>query len=82
MHKERPRIFRVHLGTYGEFDAPAGLFNQENIIIIPISETKTTYLAGIFENLQEAITYQKKMKKSGYKDPYIISYKEGEKVEF
>ena len=31
-----PRIFRVHLGTYGEFDTPAGLFEQENIIIIPI----------------------------------------------
>jgi hypothetical protein len=77
-----PRIFRVHLGTYGEFDTPAGLFEQENIIIIPISSTKTTYLAGIFENLQDAITYQKKMKKSGYQDPYIISYKEGEKVEF
>ena len=82
MYKEVSLESRVHLGTYGEFDTPAGLFEQENIIIITISDTKTTYLAGIFENLKDAIAYQKKMKKSGYKDPYIISYKEGEKVEF
>ena len=60
----------------------------KDIFSIPSSDLKVEYLNKSLmisikaKNLQEAITYQKKMKKSGYSDPYIISYKEGEKVEF
>tara|TARA_Y100001954_G_C15794691_1_gene597001 strand:- start:309 stop:1862 length:1554 start_codon:yes stop_codon:yes gene_type:complete len=77
-----PYIFRVNLGSYGEFDTPIGLFNQENLIIVPVSDTETSYLAGLFYNLEEAITYQKEMKKSGYRNPFIVAFKDGEKVEF
>ena len=77
-----PYIFRVNLGTYEEFDTPAGLFDQDNLIIIPVSDTQTAYLAGLFYNLEEAITYQKQVKKSGYKKPFIVAFKDGEKVEF
>tara|TARA_B100000902_G_scaffold398226_1_gene464280 strand:+ start:4212 stop:5768 length:1557 start_codon:yes stop_codon:yes gene_type:complete len=75
-------VFRINLGTYGEFDTPVGLFDQDNLIIVPISESKTTYLAGIFDNLDSAVEYQKKMKKSGYKECFITAFKDGDKIEF
>ena len=77
-----PYIFRVNLGTYNEFDVPTGLFDQDNLIIVPVSDSKTTYLAGLFDNLEGAIAYQKSIKKSGYSNPFIVAFKDGEKVEF
>ena len=77
-----PYIFRVNLGTYEEFATPAGLFEQDNLIIVPVSNSKTTYLAGLFYNLEGAISYQKSIKKSGYTNPFIVAFKDGEKVEF
>lgn len=77
-----PYIFRINLGTYEEFGTPVGLFDQDNLIIVPISDSKTTYLAGLFDNLESAISYQKSIKKSGYTNPFIVAFKDGEKVEF
>ena len=75
-------IFRLNLGTFGEFDTPADLFEEEYLITIPISEQKTAYLAGMFYTLDEAIAYQKSMKKDGYITSFIVAFKDGEKLEF
>ena len=75
-------IFRVNLGTFGEFDTPVDLFEEEYLITVPISEQKTAYLAGIFYTLDTAITYQKNMKKQGFTTSFIVAFKDGEKVEF
>jgi len=77
-----PYIFRVNLGTFGEYDTPVNLFEAENLITVPITEQKTTYLAGIFYTLDTAIKYQKKMKKEGYSNSFIVAFKDGEKLEF
>ena len=77
-----PYIFRVNLGTFGEYDTPVNLFEAENLITVPITEQKTTYLAGIFYTLDTAIKYQKKMKKEGYSNSFIVDFKDGEKLEF
>ena len=77
-----PYIFRVNLGTFGEFDTPADLFEEEHLITVPISEQKTAYLAGIFYTLDAAITYQKNMKKEGFTTSFIVAFKDGEKLEF
>lgn len=75
-------IFRVKLGTFGEYDTPAILFDQDELITVPINEEKTTYLAGKFYNLENAISYQKKMKKNGFLKAFIVAYKNGEETEF
>lgn len=77
-----PYIFRVNLGTFGEFDTPANLFEEDYLITVPISEKKTSYLAGLFYTLDEAIAYQKSMKKEGYTTSFIVAFKDGEKLEF
>ena len=77
-----PYIFRVNLGTFGEFNTPADLFEEEYLISVPISEQKTAYLAGLFYTLDEAIAYQKSMKKDGYITSFIVAFKDGEKLEF
>ena len=75
-------IFRLKLGIFGEFDTPVDLFNESNVITIPISEKSTEYLAGLFYSLDEAVYYQKEMIKKGYSNSSIVAYKDGEKLEF
>ena len=75
-------IFRVKIGTFGEYNTPAALFDEDELITIPINENNTTYIAGMFYNLEDAIKYQKKMLEIGYEDALIIAYKNGDEIEF
>ena len=75
-------IFRLNLGTFGEFNTPVDLFKEEYLITVPITEQKTAYLAGMFYTLDQAIAYQEKMKKEGYSTSFIVAFKDGEKLEF
>jgi hypothetical protein len=77
-----PYIFRVNLGTFGEFDTPSALFDEDYLITVPMTENRTAYLAGMFYSLDEAITYQKSVKKEGYINSFIVAFKDGEKLEF
>jgi len=75
-------IFRLNLGTFGEFNTPVDLFEEEYLITVPITEQKTAYLAGIFYTLDQAIAYQETMIKEGYSTSFIVAFKDGEKLEF
>jgi hypothetical protein len=75
-------IFRVKLGTFGEYNTPAALFDEDELITIPINENNTTYIAGMFYNLENAIKYQKRMLRIGYENALIIAYKNGNEIEF
>jgi hypothetical protein len=75
-------IFRLNLGTFGSFDTPANLFNESNVIAIPVSEGTTAYLSGLFYSLNEALDYQKRMKNNGYSDAFIVAYNNGKELEF
>ncbi|MDC0249417.1 hypothetical protein OAK24_00885 [Flavobacteriales bacterium] len=74
-------IFRLNLGTFGDFDTPADLFDETNVITIPMSSQSTSYLAGIFYTINEALDYQKRMIKKGYTNSSIVAFKDGEKLE-
>ena len=75
-------IFRLNLGTFGSFDTPANLFDESNVIAIPVSEKETAYLSGLFYSLDEATEYQEQMNKKGYSNSFIVAYKDGEKLDF
>lgn len=77
-----PYVFRVNLGTYGEFNTPPEIYDEENLISIPIDDRNTSYVAGMFFNMNEALKYQKKMRKNGYSDCFVVAFKDGEKTEF
>ena len=77
-----PYIFRINVGTFGEFDTPSDLFEEDYLITVPVSEQTTAYLSGMFYTLDEAIAYQKSMKKEGYTTSFIVAFKDGEKLEF
>jgi hypothetical protein len=77
-----PYVFRINLGTFGEFDTPSTLFDKDHLITVPVSEQKTAYLSGMFYTLDEAIAYQKSMKEEGYTTSFIVAFKDGEKLEF
>lgn len=40
------------------------------------------YTAGLFEKLEEAVSYQSKIRKSGYKDAFVVGYYHDKKVSF
>ena len=42
-----PYIFRVNLGTFGEFNTPADLFEEDYLITVPVTEQKTAYLSRV-----------------------------------
>tara|TARA_B100001287_G_scaffold276585_1_gene288011 strand:- start:3403 stop:4992 length:1590 start_codon:yes stop_codon:yes gene_type:complete len=75
-------VFRVNLGTYGEYEAPADMFDEEYLITVPLNERQTTYLAGMYYSLDDAISYQKEMIKKGYSEAYIVAYKDGDEINF
>jgi len=77
-----PGVFRVNLGTYGEYDTPADIFYEGNLISIPIDNVTTSYVAGIFDNTNDAEAYQKQMRKRGYSDCFVVWFQDGEKTEF
>ena len=75
-------IFRLNLGTYGDFDTPADLFDESNVITIPVSAQSTAYLSGLFFSLDDAINYKETMINKGYSNSFIVAFKDGEKLEF
>ena len=77
-----PYIFRLNLGTFGDFDTPVALFNEDYVITVPIDDRKTAYLAGLFYSLDEVEEYQEQMERKGYTNSFIVAYKDGEKLEF
>jgi len=77
-----PYIFRLNLGTFGDFDTPVALFNEDYVITVPIDDKKTAYLAGLFYSLDEVEEYQEQMERKGYTNSFIVAYKDGEKLEF
>ena len=77
-----PYVFRVNLGTYGEYNTPAAIYEEGNLISIPIDDKTTSYVAGMFFNMNEAISYQKQMRKRGYSNCFVVAFKDGEKTEF
>ena len=79
---EDPYIFRINLGTFSEFDTPIEIFEESYLISVPLNNNETSYLSGMFYTLDEAIEYQKKMKKKGFDFSFIVAFKNGEKLEF
>ena len=77
-----PYVFRVRLGTYGKYNAPVELYDQDFLITVPVSEKETSFVAGMFYNLKDAQSYLRKMQKNGFKSASIAAFKDGEITEF
>lgn len=79
---ENEYVFRIHLGNFGEYEAPADMFDEKHIITVPINDRQTAYLSGMFYNLDDAKDYLSTMLDRGYEQAKIIAYKDGEKINF
>ena len=73
-------IYRIYLGKFGEYEAPADLFDEDNIITIPVNERYTEYLAGMFTKFIDAKKYLNEMKERGYKNASIRAFKDGRNI--
>ena len=80
-------IFRLNLGTFGKFDTPAYIKDENHIIAIPVEDglnsvKRTTYISGKFYNLNDVKKYQETMTSKGYSNTFIVAYKDGEEFDF
>ena len=72
---ENPDFYRIKLGSFGEFDTPLEVFEQEFLITVPLSEKITGYFAGKFDDKKTAKEFQEKMQKTGFKTAEIVEFK-------
>ena len=71
-------IYRVQLG-YFEKELSSNIF--EGLNVIPIKKgSGTFYLIGSFTEHQNALIKQSEMKARGFKDAFIVTYKNGERI--
>ena len=71
-------VYRVQLG-YFEKELSSNIFRGLNVI--PIKKGKGTfYLIGSFDEYQDALIKQSEMKARGFKDAFIVTYKDGERI--
>lgn len=80
-------IFRLNLGTFGKFDTPAYIKDENHIIAVPVEDglnsvKRTTYISGKFYNLNDVKKYQETMIGKGYSNTFIVAYKDGEEFDF
>tara|TARA_B100000902_G_scaffold18326_1_gene21957 strand:+ start:3362 stop:5017 length:1656 start_codon:yes stop_codon:yes gene_type:complete len=82
MGVENEFIFRINLGTYGIYEAPADMFDEPYLITVPINERMTTYLSGRYYTHNEAEEYWKEMIKKGFTNAFIVVFKDGKKIDY
>jgi cell division protein FtsN len=71
-------IYRVQLG-YFERELASNIF--EGLNVIPVKKGNGTfYLIGSFTEHQEALIKQSEMKARGFNDAFIVTYKNGERI--
>ena len=71
-------VYRVQLG-YFEKELSSNIFKGLNVI--PIKKGNGTfYLIGSFDEYQDALIKQSEMKARGFKDAFIVTYKNGERI--
>ena len=71
-------VYRVQLG-YFEKELSSNIFKGLNVI--PIKKGNGTfYLIGSFDEYQDVLIKQSEMKARGFKDAFIVTYKNGERI--
>ena len=71
-------IYRVQLGYY-EKDLSYDIF--EGLNVLPVKEGDGTfYFVGVFNEHQDALIKQSEMKARGFSDAFIVTYKNGERI--
>ena len=74
-------VFRINLGVFGEYEAPADMFDEPYLITVPINERNTTYFSGMFYNINDAKEYMNGMIEKGYTNCKIIPYRDGDEID-
>ena len=71
-------IYRVQLGYY-EKDLSYDIF--EGLNVLPVKEGDGTfYFVGVYTEHQDALIKQSEMKARGFSDAFIVTYKNGERI--
>lgn len=73
-------IFRIQLGVFSQKQPKNNFTSLDNVLEIPVNG-KYKYIAGSFENYDEAVKYLNQIKNNTiYKDAFIVAFKDGNQV--
>lgn len=70
-------VFKVQIGAYKEID----LANDNTSNFGAEKEDLNKYTIGVFKDYWEADTFKKYIKEMGIKDAWIVSYRDGQRVD-
>ncbi len=76
----RGTAFYVQLGAFSKSIVPKSLKKYEPLFVVKKTNGLYTYLKGPFDNYKQAKTKEAEIKKQGFKDAYIIAYKDSKEI--
>lgn len=73
-------IFRIQIGAFRNPLSDQIFLGLDNVISFNDKNKLTIYMVGSFTKYEDAIDYQSQMQARGFKDAFIVTYKNGERI--
>lgn len=75
-------VFRVALGDFSEYNMPIDIYLHEDLLTIPLGNDFYSFICGNYGNYTKAESYLSKVYENGYKNAFIIAFKDGVRTDF
>jgi len=75
-------VFRVALGDYSEFNMPIDIYLHDDLLTIPLGNDFYSFICGNYDSYNNAEKYLNKVFNNGYKNAFIIAFKDGVRTDF
>jgi len=72
--------YRIQIGAFDKELSDKVFARVENVVSFSGKDGLVRYMAGSFSEYKDAISYQAQMKARGFKDAFIVIYKNGERI--
>ena len=72
--------YRIQIGAFDKELSDKVFEGVDNVVSFSGKDGLVRYMAGSFTDYKDAINYQAQMKARGFKDAFIVTYKNGERI--
>jgi len=72
--------YRIQIGAFDKELSDIVFEGVDNVVSFLGKDNLVRYMAGSFTEYKDAINYQAQMKARGFKDAFIVTYKNGERI--
>lgn len=74
-------VYRVQLGAFSKKVSKNIFRDAPDVVVVQTPDGLYKALSGSFNNLDDAKKHQELMKKLGYKDAFVVAYKDGKRIQ-